>query len=90
MRVFVADHAGMASSAIVRRMEFGPFDVVTRSQPDLDLCNRVAVDHCCARQQPDVAVCCAGMVGGIHANHAFPAEFAYDHLAIAANTIDAA
>jgi len=32
----------------------------------------------------------AAKVGGIHANNTYPAEFIYDNLAIASNTIHAA
>jgi GDP-L-fucose synthase len=43
-----------------------------------------------AGERPDVAIIGAAKVGGIHANNTYPAEFAYDNLAIATNCIDGA
>ena len=41
-------------------------------------------------EKPDVAVIAAAKVGGIHANNTYPAQFIYQNLAIAQNTIHAA
>ena len=38
-------------------------------------------------ERPDMAVIAAARVGGIHANKTYPAEFMYENLAIAQNTI---
>ncbi len=48
------------------------------------------VDAFCARERPEIVVVAAARVGGIQANHSFPAEFLQQNLAIALNTIHAA
>jgi GDP-L-fucose synthase len=89
-RVFVAGHAGMAGSAIVRRLEREDCDIVFAARKDLDLRQPDAVDRFMAQAKPDAVFNAAGRVGGIRANSAFPADFIDDNLAIALNIIGAA
>jgi len=92
MKLFIAGHLGMVGSALVRRFEREPdVRLVLRSRSQgLDLTSRVSVDAFYADARPDVAIIAAAKVGGIHANSTYPAEFLFDNLAVAANTIDAA
>ena len=81
----------MAGSALVRRFSREPgVELVLRSRPELDLTSQAAVDSFYARERPDAAIIAAGRVGGIHANNTQPAEFIFENLEIAANTIDGA
>ncbi|MFN4097957.1 MAG: PAS domain-containing protein, partial [Sphingomonas sp.] len=48
------------------------------------------VDAFFALERPAVAIIAAARVGGIHANHAYPALFIHENLAIALNTLHAA
>jgi GDP-L-fucose synthase len=89
-RVFVAGHAGMAGSAIVRRLEREDCEIISVPRRELDLRNSEEVDRFMARVKPDAVFVAAGKVGGIRANSTFPAEFIADNLAIALNTIRAA
>jgi len=89
-RIFVAGHAGMAGSAIVRRLDREDCHIVVASRRELDLRNSDAVDRFMARAKPDAVVVAAGKVGGIRANSAYPAEFIADNLAISLNMIRAA
>jgi GDP-L-fucose synthase len=89
-RVFVAGHAGMAGSAIMRRLKREGCDTIFASHRDLDLRQADAVDRFMAQAQPDVVFVAAGKVGGIRANATFPADFLADNIAIALNTIRAA
>jgi GDP-L-fucose synthase len=89
-RVFVAGHAGMAGSAIVRRLQNEGCDIITAPRRELDLRQSEAVDRYMATMKPDAVFVAAGKVGGIRANSTFPAEFIADNLAIALNTIRAA
>ena len=81
----------MVGGALVRRFatEEG-VELVTRTRAELDLTNQAAVDDFFAAEQPDAAIIAAAKVGGIHANDTYPAEFAFDNLALATNCIHAA
>ena len=90
-RIFVAGHRGLVGSAIVRLLrEKGYSNIITKSRDELDLTNQVAVNNFFAENLLDVVIMAAGKVGGIRANNTYPAEFIYDNLAIASNTIHAA
>jgi GDP-L-fucose synthase len=90
-RLFVAGHQGMVGGALVRRFAAEPgVELLLRTRKELDLTDAAAVDAFYAREKPDTAVIAAAKVGGIHANNTYPAEFLFDNLAIAANTIHAA
>ncbi len=82
----------MVGSALVRRFRNEPgVELVLRSRSEgLDLTNQSSVDSFYAATRPDVAIIAAAKVGGIHANNTYPAEFLFDNLAIAANTIQGA
>jgi GDP-L-fucose synthase len=91
MKVYIAGHQGMVGGALVRRYEREPgVTLLLRTRRELDLANQAAVDAFFATEKPDVAIIAAAKVGGIHANNTYPAEFLFDNLAIAANTIHAA
>jgi GDP-L-fucose synthase len=90
-RIFVAGHRGLVGSAVVRLLrEKGYSNIITKSRDELDLTNQVAVNNFFAENLLDVVIMAAGKVGGIRANNTYPAEFIYDNLAIASNTIHAA
>jgi GDP-L-fucose synthase len=89
-RVFVTGHAGMAGSAIMRRLERENCDVIYAPRRELDLRNSEEVDRFMAQARPDAVFVAAGKVGGIRANSTFPADFIVDNLAIALNTIRSA
>ncbi|HKB89325.1 MAG TPA: GDP-L-fucose synthase [Opitutaceae bacterium] len=91
MKLFIAGHQGMVGSALVRRFSReANTQVLLRSRKELDLTSQAAVDAFYAAEKPDIAIIAAAKVGGIHANNTYPAEFLFDNLAIAANTIHAA
>jgi GDP-L-fucose synthase len=89
-RIFVAGHAGMAGSAIMRRLERENCDIISATRGDLDLRQSDEVDRFMAQAKPDAVFVAAGKVGGIGANSSYPADFIADNLAIALNTIRAA
>ncbi len=81
----------MVGGALVRRFEAEPgVLLVLRTHRELDLANQAAVENFYAEEKPDVAIIAAAKVGGIYANNTYPAEFLFDNLAIAANTIHGA
>ena len=90
-RVFVAGHRGMVGSALLRCLSrHGVASVLTRTRQELDLGDGAAVDAFFAEQRPEVVVLAAARVGGIQANHDFPAEFLTENLAIALEVVRAA
>ena len=89
-KVFVAGHRGMVGSAISRQSEARGQEVVTVSRDELDLTDQAAVRSFAQGTNPDWVVVAAAMVGGIHGNNTYPADFIYDNLMIEANLIHAA
>ncbi len=91
MKLFIAGHQGLVGSALVRRFAREPgVALVLRGRGELDLSSQAAVDAFYAAERPDMAIIAAGRVGGINANNTRPAEFLFENLAIAANTIHGA
>jgi GDP-L-fucose synthase len=89
-RIFVAGHAGMVGSALVRRLGREGCTMLTAGRDRLDLTRQDATEAWIARSRPDAILLAAARVGGIAANSAFPAAFIVDNLAIALNVIRAA
>ena len=92
-KIYVAGHRGMVGSAIVRQLlaQDHPADhIVTRTHAELDLTNQAAVNAFFADEKPDQVFLAAAKVGGIHANHTYPAEFIYQNLMMQANVTDSA
>jgi GDP-L-fucose synthase len=88
-RIYVAGHRGMVGSALLRRLGAIDCEVITAAREQLDLCDGKAVSRFLTQSKPDVIIVAAAKVGGIHANNSYPAEFIYQNLAIALNTIHA-
>ncbi|NVZ72992.1 GDP-L-fucose synthase family protein [Pseudomonas costantinii] len=90
-KIYIAGHAGMAGSAIQRRLSAAGFsNFVTRTHAELDLTQQAAVDAFFAAEKPEIVYLAAGRVGGIKANNNFRAEFIYQNLMIEANVIHSA
>ena len=91
MKLYIAGHNGMVGAALVRRFQLETnTTLLLRSRKDLDLSSQAAVDAFFAAEKPDVAIIAAAKVGGIHANNTYPANFLYENLVIASNTVHAA
>ena len=86
-RVYVAGHNGMMGSAIMRRLADEGAEVLVAERRALDLTDQPATEDWLAKMRPDAVFLAAGLVGGIHANNAFPADFIAVNLAIALNVI---
>jgi GDP-L-fucose synthase len=90
-KIFVAGHAGLVGSAIVRALRAGGYaNLLLRSRAELNLLDRVAVFDFFERQRPDHVFLAAAKVGGILANKTYPAEFLLQNLTIQNNVIEAA
>src|SRR5687768_15900690 len=91
MKLYIAGHNGMVGGALVRRFAAAAgVELLLRTRRELDLTNPAAVDTFYATAQPDVVIVAAAKVGGILANNTYPADFLYENLAIASNTIHGA
>ena len=89
-KIWVAGHRGMVGSAIVRRLEKGPCEILTVGRDAVDLRQQQAVQDWMEVERPEVVFLAAAKVGGIKANDTYPAEFLYENLMIEANIIHAA
>jgi GDP-L-fucose synthase len=89
--VFIAGHAGLVGSALVRRWQAaGHRNLLLRRRSELDLTDQAAVEVYFAAEKPVYVLLAAAKVGGIHANDTYPAEFLRDNLAIQTNVIHSA
>jgi GDP-L-fucose synthase len=90
-RIFVAGHRGMVGSALVRALRTrADTELVLRTRQQLDLCDSTQVESFFARSQIDTVFIAAARVGGIYANHHYPAEFIRQNLQIQTNVIHSA
>ncbi len=89
-RVWVAGHRGLVGSALVRRLRHESVkELITASSAEVDLRNQRSTYRLVFSSRPQVVLMAAGTVGGIEANRSRQAEFLYDNLMIASNTIEA-
>ena len=87
-KVFVAGHNGMVGSAVVRQLKSQGFqNILVQDRAALDLTNQKAVYDFLGDSKPDCVVIAAAKVGGIHANSTYPAEFAFQNLALEVNLV---
>lgn len=90
-KVYVSGHRGMVGSALVRKLEsLGYEEIETATRDELELTDQTAVRRFYELEKPDAVIIAAAKVGGIGANNAYPADFIYENLVIAANQIQAA
>jgi GDP-L-fucose synthase len=89
--VWVAGQHGMVGSALMRRLEREPCALLhDPGRAVVDFRRQSAVEEWMATHRAQVVCLTAGRVGGMYANDAFPGDFLYDNLLIAANVIHAA
>jgi GDP-L-fucose synthase len=90
-KIYVAGHRGMVGSALVRRLQQAGYgNILTRTHAQLDLLNQAATHAFLAQEKPDFIFIAAAIVGGIHANNTFRADFIYQNLMVEANLIHGA
>lgn len=87
-KIFIAGHKGLVGKALVKA--FKNYDVVTATRQQVDLSNQQQTFDFLQSIKPDLVIVAAAKVGGIHANNAYPAQFIYENIAIAANCIHGA
>lgn len=90
-KIYVAGHRGLVGSALIRALESqGYNNLVYRTSKELDLTKQADVKQFFNDERPEYVFLAAAKVGGIHANNAFPAQFIYENIMIAANIIHCA
>ncbi len=90
-RIYVAGHAGLLGSAIVKKLRAqGYTDVITKTHGELDLMNQEAVNGFFKKEQPEYVFLAAGLTGGIVANKTYPATFLHTNIVIQDNVFHAA
>lgn len=88
-KLLILGSRGMVGSALVRAADhLGYSGVLQPSSRDLDLTSQTATYAYLAEHRPDEVIVAAAMVGGIHANSTYPADFMYKNLMIATNAIE--
>ena len=89
--IYVAGHAGLIGSAVVRRLERdGHCTLITRRRSELELQNSRQVNEFFNKIHPEYVILAAGRVGGIMENQTFPADFMDENIAIQLNVLKAA
>jgi GDP-L-fucose synthase len=90
-KVYIAGHAGLVGSAIVREIEkVGKSSWIGATRTEFDLCDRNAVFDFMQTNKPDAVIIAAAKVGGIVANSKFPVEFLSENVQVQTNLMDAA
>ena len=90
VKIFIAGHRGMVGSAIYRHLKDSDDEIITASRDELDLINQGQVELFFENYKFDQVYLAAAKVGGIFANHTYPADFIYQNLMIQNNIIHAA
>lgn len=90
-RIFVAGHAGLIGSAMLRRLKReGYSHLITQPRSQLDLQDTIRVASFFEQTRPEYVVLAAGRVGGIIENQTYPADFMDENIAIQINVLKAA
>lgn len=89
-KIEVMGASGLVGSAISRNLILSGYENVNQIwHKDIDLTNQTSVNTHFRHTPSDYVFLAAAMVGGIHANDKYPAQFIYNNLAIQSNVIDA-
>ncbi len=87
-KIYVAGHAGMVGSAVVRELKKEKFDnLILKTRNELDLFDQRLVKDFFDKEKPEYVIDCAAKVGGILANDEYSADFIYQNLVIQNNII---
>lgn len=89
-KIYVAGHAGLVGSAMLKQLkEKGYHNIILREMDQLNLRDQSSVGEFFQVEKPEYVFLAAALVGGIHANNTYPADFIYDNLLIECNVIHA-
>ena len=89
-KILVTGASGMIGSALVRKLKADGYNnILAPSHKNLDLCSQDSVNKHFKTNKPDYVFHLAAMVGGIHANNEFPANFIRNNSLMQINVIEA-
>lgn len=89
-KILITGAKGLVGSALVRAFTELPYHLLTPTHAELDLCQQNRVISYFEKNKPDYVFHLAAIVGGIHANHHYPAKFIYDNTLMHCNVMHAA
>jgi GDP-L-fucose synthase len=89
-KIFIADHHGLAGSAIRNRLKAQGFQNIISDDLCPGLTDGAQVDEFFARLAPEYVFLIGGKAGGIHANQHFPADLMLDNLLVTCHVIESA
>lgn len=90
-KIYVAGHAGMVGSAIVRCLkEQGYVNIIGKTIEELDLTRQEHVEAFFRKEKPEYVFLVAANVGGIEENRNYPAKHLIDNIYIEFNVIQSA
>lgn len=87
--ILITGASGMVGSALTRLLKENYANLLTPTHSELDLCEQTAVFEYFATHQPEYVFHLAAIVGGIHANNAYPGKFIYDNTQMHCNVLEA-
>jgi GDP-L-fucose synthase len=88
--IFVTGHKGLVGSSVLRRLNYHGYKrILTVDKKKVDLRNQQDVFFFFKKNKIEGVINAAAVVGGIHANEKFKANFIYDNLSIQNNIIHA-
>ncbi|GJL63663.1 MAG: GDP-L-fucose synthase [Nitrospirales bacterium] len=90
-KIYVAGHNGMTGSAIVRNLRAKHYtNLILKNRQELDLTRQADVEQFFSIEKPEYVFLAAAKVGGILANHTYPAEFIFQNLSIETHILHSA
>ncbi len=90
-RILIVGSTGLIGSACLRYFQAYHYtNLLTPSRQEVDLLDKEIVDHYFKKHKPEVVILAAGVVGGIHYNKTYPADFINRNLTIQLNVFQAA
>ncbi len=87
-KILVLGATGMVGTAIFKNLDKNGYNVFAPNRQVYNLLNYNRTLECFYHYQPDYVFLCAALVGGIHANNIYPADFIYKNLMIQNNVIN--
>ena len=88
-KIYIAGHQGMVGSALTRALKKNN-RLILRTRRELNLTDQNKVKKFFLKEKPNQVYLAAAIVGGIHANITYPADFIYQNLMIQNNVIHGA